>query len=370
MRSERSITNPDYSLLILFFILIVFGIVMLASASAPLGYGGFGDKFFFVKRQIVYGLIPGLLVLFFILRMHPDTMKRIGPLVYLVSLVLLASVYIPNFGSTLGTGSRSWISFGSFSLQPSEFAKIGLILFFASLIDRHLKDITTFFSGFLPALIFGLVPVVFVVLQPDVGTASVLFGMLISLLYVAGAKLRHLLLLFVLGAVAFTALIVVAPYRTDRLKSFIHPELDPTGIGYQVNQAEIAVGSGGMFGLGYGHSRQKFEYLPEVHGDSIFAIIGEEMGFVFAVGLIIIYTIIAMRSLHIAKRIDDLYGRLIIAGVVSWFTIQTFLNIGGIVGILPLTGVPLPFISHGGTALLVVLAGAGLIVSVSRMRTR
>jgi len=304
------------------------------------------------------------------MRIRPPLLKRLGPVAYIIAMLLLALIYVPSLGSTLGTGSRSWLVLGSFSLQPAEFAKIGLILFFASLIDRHLRDITILRTGFFPALLFGLVPVVMVVLQPDIGSGAVLFGILFVLLYVAGAKLRHMGIVLLCSSIVFIILVVIAPYRAERLTSFLHPELDPTGIGYQVNQAELAVGSGGLFGLGYGHSRQKFEYLPEVHGDSIFAVIGEEMGFVFVAGLILVYSIIALRSIHLAKSIDDIYGRLVIIGVIAWFVIQAFLNIGGIIGVVPLTGVPLPFISHGGTAILTQLIGVGVVMSVSRLRIR
>jgi cell division protein FtsW len=186
------------------------------------------------------------------------------------------------------------------------------------------------------------------------------------MLFVGRARLSHLVGLALIGASSLALMIAKAPYRFDRLTTFLHPELDPLGIGYHINQAFLAIGSGGWFGLGLGHSRQKFEYLPEVHADSIFAVVGEEMGFVFAAGLVILILLIAYRGFQLAKQTRDQFGGLLVAGIMIWFVFQSFLNIGAMAGILPLTGVPLPFVSHGGTALAVALAAVGLVVNVSK----
>jgi cell division protein FtsW len=251
-------------------------------------------------------------------------------------------------------------------VQPSELAKLGLIIFvsgYASLLGARLQQ---FQEGFAPLLVFALVPIGLVVLQPDIGTVSILFAILYGLLYLAGSRLSHMGMLAFAGVAALGIMVVIAPYRAARLTTFLHPELDPLGIGYHINQAVLAVGSGGMFGLGLGNSRQKFEYLPEVHADSIFAIVAEEMGFIIAAGVIVLITLIAIRGLRIAKHAPDDFGRFLVSGIVVWFVVQSYLNIGAIIGILPLTGVPLPLVSHGGTALLTMLAGFGIITNVSK----
>jgi cell division protein FtsW len=205
-----------------------------------------------------------------------------------------------------------------------------------------------------------------VVLQPDIGTVAILFSIVFGMLFLAGAKYLHMGSLAALGLVGLILMVMIAPYRAARLTTFLHPELDPQGIGYHINQAFLAVGSGGIFGLGLGHSRQKFQYLPEVHADSIFAVIAEEMGFLFVTALVVLFVLIALRGLMIAKSAPDKFAKLLVAGIITWLMVQSFLNIGAMVGLLPLTGVPLPFISHGGTALMVAMAAGGILINVSR----
>jgi len=188
----------------------------------------------------------------------------------------------------------------------------------------------------------------------------------LAILYFAQAKFSHILMLFIVAIAGFVFLVVVMGYGSKRFTTFLHPELDPQGQGYQINQAFLAVGSGGLFGLGFGHSRQKFQYLPEVHGDSIFAIMSEELGFLVVVGFLLLLFMILKRGFFIASHTQDLFGKLLVSGIMSWLFVQSFLNIGAIVGILPLTGVPLPFVSHGGSALLIGMASMGIVVSVSK----
>jgi len=202
--------------------------------------------------------------------------------------------------------------------------------------------------------------------QPDIGSMSILVVMIFVILFLTGIKKSYLFILGLLSILAFISLLLVAPYRVQRLTTFLHPELDPKGVGYQTNQAFLAIGSGGLFGVGLGQSRQKFQYLPEVHADSIFAVIAEEMGFFVSVFLVLLITFLGLRGLKIAKRAPDQFGRLLVSGIVVWFMWQSFLNIGSMAGVLPLTGVPLPFVSHGGTALTVALMGAGVVLGVSK----
>ena len=366
----KPITPADYLLLGLFAVWLVFGLVMLTSASAPSGYNEFGDKYFFIKRQLLYGVAPGLLLYLITARLRFSLFRTLAVPAFIVSILLLIAVLIPGIGTTLNTGARSWLQIGGFTMQPAEFAKLGMVLFLAAYLASVGDDVRHITQGFGKVLLFGLVPVLLVVLQPDIGTASILFAILFGMLFVAEADIKHMGGLALLSVIALGVLIVIAPYRTARLTSFLNPDTDLEGAGYQVNQAELAVGSGGFLGLGYGHSRQKFEYLPEVHGDSIFAVVGEEMGFLFAGGLIVLLVVIALRSFRLAQSLKDPFASYVVAGVIIWFMVQSFLNIGGIIGVLPLTGVPLPFVSHGGTALMIAMTSVGIVLNASKQPKR
>lgn len=358
--------QADYVLLGAVSALLLFGLIMLTSASSSLGHERFGDSYFFIKRQLTYGVFPGL-VLFIILAKVPYQLyKRFMWQIFGIMILLLILVFIPGIGSTLNTGAHSWLVIAGVSVQPSEFAKLGLILFGAGYLTAVGQKIEIFNEGFLPALVFLGIPVALVILQPDIGTVSILFAILYGLLFFAQARLSHLGLLAGLGIAGLMLMVAIAPYRAARLTTFLHPELDPQGIGYHINQAFLAIGSGGLFGLGLGHSRQKFQYLPEVHGDSIFAVIAEEMGFVVVIGLLALIIFIGKRGLLLAQRAPDIHSKLIVSGITVWLLAQSFLNIGAMVGLLPITGVPLPFISHGGTSLMVAMASIGILMNVSK----
>jgi len=293
--------KADYVFLLYVGILLIFGLVMLASASSPVGYQRFGDNYFFIKRQLLYGVLPGIVAFLFFAKFDYRKLLRFATPIFGFSLLLLILVFIPGIGSNLNTGAHSWLVIGPISFQPAEFAKLAMVIFMSAFLVHKGHDLVELEQGFIPSLIVGFIPVLLVVLQPDVGTVSILFSLLFGLLFVAGAKYKHLLALALLGVVALIILIAVAPYRAARFTTFLHPELDPQGIGYHINQAFLAIGSGGVFGQGLGRSRQKFQYLPEVHADSIFAVIAEEMGFVFASLFILFLLLIAFRAFRIAK---------------------------------------------------------------------
>ncbi len=360
------VAKADYVLLGYFIILLVFGLIMLTSAGSAVGHEKFGDSYFFIKRQLLFGVLPGLFLFFFFSKLDYHILKRWSTVFFILAIILLISVFIPGLGSAYGTNAKSWLVLFNYSIQPSELVKLAMIVFVAALISQKGKNIAQFKNGFLPALGMGLIPIVLVVLQPDIGTVSILFAILFGLLFVGRAKLSHIFGLALSGIGALIIMIMAAPYRAARFMTFLHPELDPQGVGYHINQAFLAIGSGGILGRGLGHSLQKFQYLPEVAADSIYAIIAEEMGFVFAVGIIILLILIAMRGFVVAKNADDEFGRLLVSGIIIWFTTQSFMNIGAMVGIMPLTGVPLPFVSHGGTALAIAMGAVGIMVSVSK----
>ncbi len=355
----------DQSLIIILGILLIAGLAALMSASAPVGYAEWHDSYFFVKRQILFGLLPGSAV-FLVAAKIPSTLwARFAWPLYATTLALLIIVFIPGIGLAIN-GSRSWLGVFGFSLQPSEFAKLSIVILLAYLLTYRPYDWTKWQESILPIGAALAPALLLIVAQHDVGTLSIIAIIIFVMLFVGRVPGLYLTILGLAGIVAFSLLIMLAPYRLARLTTFIHPELDPKGVGYQVNQSFLAIGSGGFWGLGFGHSRQKFQYLPEVSADSIFAIIAEENGFLISTAIIALIMLIGWRSLRIAKRAPSPFAELVVTGIVVWIVWQSFLNIGAAVGVLPLTGVPLPFISHGGSALIAALAAMGVVISISK----
>ncbi len=363
MRTLRA-KHIDYQLLVYFGILLIFGLVMLISASSGVRLN---DRYFFITRQLLLGVLPGIVLFYFLLKIRIDIWKKFFWGVYGIMVLALILVFIPGIGSDLNTFANSWIVIGNFSVQPAEFAKLGMVIFLAAFLAQKTKSIQDTQTGFLPIVLIALVPIILIALEPDTGTVSILFAILFGMLFLSEAKLSHLLALFLVGIVGFVAMIMVAPHRAERLMTFFHPDqTQDLAAGYQISQAHIAIGSGGWFGRGYGQSRQKFQYLPEVHADSIYAVIAEEMGFFFALGLVVLFTAIFVRGVVLVKKIAEPYTRFLVIGILIWFVSQAFLNMGAIVGVLPLTGVPLPFVSHGGTALMTMMGAVGLLLNATR----
>lgn len=356
----------DTRLVLLASAILFIGLVALSSASVAVGISRFNDAYFFIKRQILFGVIPGLLVFLIVQKISVEYFERYAGTLYMISLILLFALFIPGLGQEFTTGAKSWLSLGAASFQPAEIAKLALILFMASWLARNQDHVSDFKSGFIPAFVLGAIPVILVVLQPDIGTAAILFSILIAALYFGSTKLSHTGLVLVVGMILFIASIVAAPYRAARLAIFLHPELDPAGIGYHINQASLAIGSGGIFGLGLGASRQKFQYLPEVHADSIFAVMAEELGFVVVALFLILLLSLILRLLELARNARTPFTRIYIGAVAVWFASQVLLNIGAMIGLLPLTGVPLPLVSHGGTAMLVWITTLGIVTRMSK----
>lgn len=359
-------SSIDLQLIIIVSTIILFGLIMLLSASSPIGYEKFGDSYYFVKHQIIFGLIPGLAAMFLFARIPYTFWRKHAWNLLILSIVLLLLVFIPGISAGIGK-AQSWISIGGyFSIQPSEIVKLTFLFYLAAWLgqrDEHgVRDIH---SGFFPFVgVLGAI-MILMFLQPDVGTLAIIAAMALVVYFVAGAPIVYVGGLIVFGLIGLALLIKTAPYRAARFTTFLNPELDPQGIGYHINQALLAIGSGGFFGLGYGHSRQKFQYLPEVASDSIFAIIGEEMGFVISILVIIMFLILLWRLLSIASRATDKFSKYTVIGIAAWISIQAFANIGSMVALMPMTGVPLPFISYGGTSLAVSMAAIGVVLNVS-----
>jgi cell division protein FtsW len=346
--------------------LLVFGIVMLMSATNAVAFQRTGDSLYLVKRQLMLGVLPGTLLFMILAFIDYRAWKPLAILALLASYALLILVYIPGIGLEVG-GSRSWIAIGGFRFQPSELVKLFFIIYLAAWFSERkpelLKNVKEGIFPFLALLgsVVGLL-----VFQPDTGSMAVIAGTSLFIFLVAGGPWPWFFGLIASGLGLVWILIKRSPYRAARFMAFLHPELDPQGVGYHINQAILAVASGGLMGVGFGKSRQKFLYLPEVEADSIFAVMGEELGFILIVAFLILFGILIWRCLLIARQSKDRFGALIATGIASWLAIQATLNIGSMIGLLPITGVTLPFISHGGTSLAVLLGAMGLVSGIPR----
>jgi cell division protein FtsW len=363
---DRQVSSgPDWYLIGAIWLLVFFGLAILASATVVVGWQR-GDVYLFLKNQITRGVLPGFFAFWFFYWFNYRRLEKWALWMLFASIILLSLVFVPGIGASWGT-SNSWIRVFGFSLQPSEIVKLTFLIYLAALLSKkekeHLKD---FNYGFFPFIcVLGLVAGM-MFLEPDTGTMLILIVMSIAVFFVAGGSLWHLSWMGGAGVFGIWLMMKFSPYRAARLTTFLYPELDPRGIGYHINQALLAVGSGGWFGRGYGHSRQKFAYLPEVAGDSIFAIVAEELGFFISSIIIFLYLFIALRGMKLSARIEDQFGKLLVVGIIVWFTFQAFVNIGAIIGVMPLTGIPLPFISYGGTAMFSSLAAVGILANISR----
>lgn len=362
----ESFKYTDLTLLVVCGVLVVFGLIILSSASGPAAYQKFGDNYYYVKHQILYGLLPGLALFFLCFFVDYRFWKKRAFMFLIISVILLMLVFIPGIGAEYGS-AKSWINIFGYSFQPSELVKLTFIFYLAAWLESRgetkLKDYS---SGMMPFIISLGIIMLLMILQPDIGTMSIIVATSLVIYLMAGAPIYQVGLMVCGGIGLFAALIKLAPYRTARFMTFLHPELDPQGIGYHINQALLAIGSGGILGLGLGHSRQKFQYLPEVAGDSIFAVMSEELGFIFSCAFVFIFMVILIRGLKISLATRDNFGKLLAVGLVSWIVIQAFINIGSMVGMMPMTGVPLPFVSAGGSSLAVTLASLGILLNIAK----
>jgi cell division protein FtsW len=342
--------------------LTITGLVMVLSASSVSAYARYGSSFLFFRRQVAYAAV-GALALAVTARMRYPAWRRLaGPLLVL-TVVLLGLVLHPAAGRVAG-GSARWLQLGPVTVQPSELAKLALVVFAAAAVSRRWRP------GAEPgAFLVPLVPVAglvcgLVYLQPDLGTTVILAGTALLVLFAAGVRLRYLV--GSSAALAGLALLTMQPYQRARLVAFLDPWADARNTGYQLIQSLIALASGGWFGVGLGASRQKWLYVPNAHTDFIFAILGEELGLVGALAVLAAFALLLYAGVRIALAAPDGFGRLLAAGIVSWLGLQAIVNLGAVTGLLPITGVPLPLVSFGGSSLVVTLASVGILVSVAR----
>ena len=367
MASARKI---DYILMGTAALLMVFGVIILASASASVSQIRFGSTYYYLNHQITFALIPGILLAILFSKIKLTFVKKWAPAFLLVNLLLMTFVFLPQIGIRVGKAAR-WISLGLASFQPSEILKIAFILYLASWLEgkskkkialpKTQKDLKENLPAFL--IILGLISLL-LVFQSDIGTLVVILATGVLMYFFADTPFWDTILIGVLGIIAILIFINLSPYRLQRVSVFLHPDQDPMGMGYQIKQSLIAIGSGGLFGLGFGMSQQKF--LPHPMSDSIFAVLAEEAGFVGSVILISLFLIFLWRGFKIGKESKNKFSSLTALGITSWILIQALINVGAMVGIIPLTGIPLPFISHGGTALIAELIGVGVLLNISK----
>ena len=350
----------DFLLFLLPLALTLFGILMIYEASNIASYQSFSDKYYFVKEQFTAALI-GFLILGIFSQIHYRFFFNLAIPTLIVSVISLIIVLIPDYSQKI-LGARRWLDMGFISFQPSELTKFGLILYLSSwLTDKEKGRLLPFIL--LLCLIVGLV-----ILQPDLGTAVILTSIFLIVYFLSDSSIWHFIILVPLSIASVIGLSLISPYRYQRLLTFINPASDPLGSSYHIRQILISLGSGGVFGLGLGASRQKYQYLPEATTDSIFAIIGEEFGFFGSVILIAAFMVFLHRIYKLIKSAPDKYSRLLSSGFFALLASQTIINLGAMVALFPLTGIPLPFISYGGSNLVITLAAFGILLNISKFK--
>ncbi len=345
--------------------LTVIGFVVVYSSSFVRALVDFGDPYHFLVRQMVWAAAGAIALVI----MARTDYRRLRPLAVPIMALTIGLLIVVLAIGVKGGGAQRWIGVGELTIQPAEFAKISVIIYLAAWLASKGDEVRSFEHGLLPfVVIIGSVSVL-ILLQPNLGTTLIILIITVTMFWVAGASIGQMLALGVTGFVTLAFLATAAGYRADRLTAFFSAEADPQGNGFQTLQALIAIGNGGIHGLGLGASRAKFFYIPESHTDGVFAIVGEELGLIATIPIIALYMLLMFRGFQVARRARDEFGQLIATGITTWITIQALLNIGGITRTVPLTGVPLPFLSYGSNALASVLIAMGLLISISRFGT-
>ncbi len=359
--------NFDYLLFLTVIFLTTFGILILTSVSASISQEKFGTSFYYLRHQILLGLLPGIGFGYWAFKLQLEGLKKWVLVLLLVNVLFLGMVFLPGVGIKIRGASR-WVNLGFFSFQPSEFLKLSFILYLASLLAkwREINPKNKPGQTLFPFFIIIILVSIFLIFQPDISTLLLILSVSLVIYFLAKTPLWHTLLILFLIIGGVLILIRLAPYRWNRLQVFLNPEFDPMGLGYQVKQALIGIGSGGTAGLGLGLSKQKFGFLPHAISDSIFVILAEETGFIGSLILILLYLIFFWRGVKIGERSRDQFSKLTAFGITFCIVFQAFINIGSMIGILPLTGIPLPFISYGGSALVSELIGVGILLNISR----
>jgi len=353
--------KPDFILLVSFLLLVVLGFIILAGVSITISQKNVGNSFYYLLHQIIFGFIPGGILGFLAYKINLQSLKKFCLPALLAILFLMILIFVPKIGTFLG-GAKRWISLGPIAFQPSEFLKLIFIIYLAAWLAKHKQKDEKLLKTLAPLVAILVIISGLLIAQPDISTLVMISAITITMYFCAGTPLYHTGLLMLGGAAALGALIISAPYRINRLLVFIKPNFQPLGMGYQLKQSLIAIGSGVILGQGLGLSVQKFGFLPQAMTDTIFAVFAEETGFVGATILILLFLIFAWQGFKVAKRSSDLFFKLMAIGISSWIIVQALTNVGAITGILPLTGIPLPFISYGSSHLLVELIAVGILI--------
>ena len=354
----------DYKLFISVVLLALFGTLMIYSSSSIWAEFKFNDSFKFFKNQFIF-LIIGSFLMFFISKIDYNFYKKKSNLIIFICFLLLILVLIPGVG-IVRNGSRSWFGIGGFGIQPSEASKVGLVIFVAKYLSNNYNIMYNIKKGVLPILSIILIFFLLIMLEPDFGTAMVITMSLIAMIFISKVKISFFLKIGLVGLLGIVGLIIIAPYRMARIVSFLNPWSDPLGSGFQIIQSLYAIGPGGLFGLGLGNSIQKHFYLPEPQTDFIFSIISEELGFLGVLIISTIFIFVFYRCIKISLNTKDLFGKYLSFGLSFMIIFQTLLNLCVVIGLVPVTGVTLPFISYGGSSLLVSMASIGIILNISR----
>lgn len=349
-----------------FFVVVVALVGFLIFSSASLGLlGDEGLSYHRIVGNQLLTLLIGLGVLLISARIPYRYWQKISIWIFAISLILTLLVFIPKIGLSAG-GAKRWLSLGSRTFQPSEFLKLGFVIYLAAWLAKIRERVTTWESGFFPFLLFVGVVGAVLVAQPDIGTFSVLFTAATAMLFAAGVRWRQVFALVLVALIGFSIILAIRPYARERVYTFLYPAQEVNSDSWQINQSLIAIGSGGLTGRGFGQSLQKFSYLPQPIGDSIFAVAAEEFGFLGSVILVFAFSSFAIWGLRIATRAPDRFGRLLVVGLTVLMVAGAFINIASMLGLFPLTGIPLLFVSHGGSALLFSMLGCGIILNVAR----
>lgn len=351
------------NLLIITTILICIGIVMVYSASSCYAYEQFHDSSFYLKKHLAHFII-GLALSAFIIKIGYKRMKEYSKILLGLSLIGLILVFLPGVGHEAG-GAKRWVKLGAIGFQPSEFGALFLIIYLADILERKQSYIKDFFYGFMPPLIISGVVVLLILLQPDLGSAVALFTVSIIMLFVAGANMMHLFPFIGASLPLLYFLIFRVPYRLKRIVGYLDPWGDAQGAGFQIVQSFLALGAGGIFGLGLGASRQKLFYLPQAHTDFIFSIIGEEVGLIGTLSVVILFAVFVWQGISVSMKANDLFGKFLALGITVSIGLKAIINIAVSTGAIPTKGLPLPFISYGGTALIFNLAGVAILLSIA-----
>jgi len=356
----------DKKLLWTTIILIVFGLIILSSAGIKDGQERFGSSYYYVKHQLLFAVLPGLAAMFILSKVDYRYWKKFSlPLLFL-ALGLMIMVFVPGIGLKINN-AQSWIRIFGRTFQPAELLKITLVIYFAAWFGGRAERVRNWAYGIIPFfIVVGFIGLL-LMLQPDLGTLIIVVAIAMGIYIVAGVKWKDFAIMALVGVLIFGSLIALEPYRLNRIKTFLNPSFDPRGASYQVNQSMISIGSGGLFGVGYGKSTQIYgSFLPEPVGDSIFAVVAEELGLVGAGSLIVLFLLQCFFLTNIARHASDKFAKLYVMGITTWIMAQTFINIAAATGLGPITGLPLPFVSYGGTAMFALLSSLGIVFNISK----